>query len=87
MSGITEVNPLSPHYICPKCHFVDFDSEEVKKYGGKAGIDMHDRNCPVCGEPLKKEGFDIPFETFYVEISYYSSVSYNEPMIFQKKYL
>ena len=64
MSGITEVNPLSPHYICPKCHFVDFDSEEVKKYGGKAGIDMPDRNCPVCGEPLKKEGFDIPFETF-----------------------
>ncbi len=64
MSGITEVNPLSPHYICPKCHFVDFDSEEVKKYGGKAGIDMPDRNCPVCGEPLIKEGFDIPFETF-----------------------
>ena len=64
MSGITEVNPLSPHYICPKCHFVDFDSDEVKAYAGKAGVDMPDRNCPVCGEPLIKEGFDIPFETF-----------------------
>ncbi len=64
MAGITEVNPLSPHYICPKCHYYDFDSEEVKKFSGMAGCDMPDRNCPVCGEPLKKEGFDIPFETF-----------------------
>lgn len=64
MSGITEVNPLPPHYICKKCHFNDFDSPEVKKYAGAAGCDMPDRNCPVCGEPLIKEGFDIPFETF-----------------------
>ncbi len=64
MAGITEVNPLSPHYICPKCHYYDFDSEEVKKFSGMAGCDMPDRNCPVCGELLKKEGFDIPFETF-----------------------
>ncbi len=64
MAGITEVNPLSPHYICAKCHYVDFDSDEVKAYGGKAGIDMPDRNCPNCGEKLIKEGFDIPFETF-----------------------
>lgn len=64
MSGITEVNPLSPHYYCSKCHYVDFDSDEVKAYAGKAGIDMPDKNCPVCGEPLHKEGFDIPFETF-----------------------
>jgi len=64
MAGITEVNPLSPHYYCSKCHYVDFDSDEVKAYAGKAGIDMPDRNCPVCGEPLHKEGFDIPFETF-----------------------
>ncbi len=64
MSGITEVNPLSPHYICPSCHFYDFDSEEVKKFSGMAGCDMPDRTCPVCGKPLKKEGFDIPFETF-----------------------
>jgi DNA polymerase-3 subunit alpha (Gram-positive type) len=64
MSGITEVNPLSPHYYCSKCHYVDFDSDEVKAYAGKAGIDMPDKICPVCGEPLHKDGFDIPFETF-----------------------
>ena len=64
MAGITEVNPLSPHYICPNCHYYDFDSEEVKKFGGMAGCDMPDKLCPVCGRPLKKEGFDIPFETF-----------------------
>ena len=46
MAGITEVNPLSPHYICPKCHYYDFDSEEVKKFSGMAGCDMPDRNCP-----------------------------------------
>ncbi len=64
MAGITEVNPLSPHYICEYCHFVDFDSEEVKAFSGRAGCDMPDRKCPVCGKDLKKEGFDIPFETF-----------------------
>ena len=64
MAGITEVNPLSPHYICPRCHYVDFDSELVKGYGGKAGCDMPDMVCPECGENLMKEGFDIPFETF-----------------------
>ena len=64
MAGITEVNPLSPHYLCGCCHYVDFDSEEVKAYAGRAGCDMPDRNCPKCGKPLKKLGFDIPFETF-----------------------
>jgi len=64
MAGITEVNPLSPHYYCSKCHYVDFESDEVKAYAGKAGIDMPDKACPVCGEPLHKDGFDIPFETF-----------------------
>ena len=64
MAGITEVNPLSPHYICPHCHYYDFDSDEVKKFSGMAGCDMPDKDCPVCGHPLKKEGFDIPFETF-----------------------
>ena len=64
MAGITEVNPLSPHYYCAKCHYSDFTSEEVKAYSGKAGCDMPDKTCPVCGEPLKKDGFDIPFETF-----------------------
>ncbi len=64
MSGITEVNPLSPHYYCANCHYYDFDSEEVKAYSGMAGCDMPDKVCPVCGAPLKKDGFDIPFETF-----------------------
>lgn len=64
MSGITEVNPLPPHYICPNCKYSDFDSPEVKKYGGMAGCDMPDKNCPHCGTKMTKEGFDIPFETF-----------------------
>ena len=64
MAGITEVNPLSPHYYCKKCHFYDFDSDEVKSYGGGSGCDMPDRKCPNCGEELTKAGFDIPFETF-----------------------
>lgn len=64
MAGITEVNPLSPHYFCLECHYSDFDSEDVKKYSGKAGCDMPDKTCPVCGALLKKDGFDIPFETF-----------------------
>ena len=64
MAGITEVNSLSPHYYCKKCHYYDFDSPEVKAYAGKAGCDMPDKICPNCGEKLVKDGFDIPFETF-----------------------
>ncbi len=64
MAGITEVNSLSPHYYCAKCHYYDFDSPEVKAYSGKAGCDMPDKVCPQCGEMLMKDGFDIPFETF-----------------------
>ncbi len=63
-AGITEVNSLSPHYYCPQCHYYDFDSEEVKAYAGGAGCDMPDKDCPVCGHKLNKDGFDIPFETF-----------------------
>ena len=64
MAGITEVNPLSPHYYCPKCHYSDFTSDEVRRYAGGCGMDMPDKKCPVCGEMLIKDGFDIPFETF-----------------------
>ncbi len=64
MAGITEVNSLSAHYRCPHCHYYDFDSPEVKAFAGNAGCDMPDKNCPVCGKPLIKDGFDIPFETF-----------------------
>ncbi len=64
MAGITEVNPLPAHYICPHCYYVDFDSEAVKQYEGQSGCDMPDMNCPRCGTLMKKEGHDIPFETF-----------------------
>ena len=64
MAGITEVNPLSPHYLCPKCYYNEFDSEDVKKFAGGAGCDMPDKICPRCGHKLNKMGFDIPFETF-----------------------
>ena len=64
MAGITEVNPLSAHYYCLNCHYSDFDSEEVRAFAGRSGCDMPDRNCPICGKPLSKEGHEIPFETF-----------------------
>ena len=64
LAGITEVNSLQAHYLCPNCHYVDFDSDYVKSFAGRSGCDMEDRNCPVCGHPLNKEGHDIPFETF-----------------------
>lgn len=66
MAGITEVNPLSPHYICPnsQCKYSDFDSEEVLAFAGMSGCDMPNKNCPKCETLLIKEGHDIPFETF-----------------------
>ena len=64
MAGITEVNSLQAHYLCPNCHYVDFDSDYVKSFSGRSGCDMEDKVCPVCGQPLNKEGHDIPFETF-----------------------
>ncbi len=64
MSGITEVNPLPAHYYCSNCFYSDFDSEEVKEFAGKSGCDMPDKDCPVCGKPLCKDGHEIPFETF-----------------------
>ena len=62
MSGITEVNSLPPHYRCPKCKHSDFDA--AKEGGWGCGADMPDANCPVCGTPYDKDGFNIPFETF-----------------------
>lgn len=64
MAGITEVNSLAAHYRCPKCRYYDFDAPEIKEHAGNAGCDLPDKNCPRCGEPLIKDGFDIPFETF-----------------------
>lgn len=64
MAGITEVSPLTPHYVCPNCKYSDFDSEVVISFAGGSGCDMPDKECPSCGENLAKEGHDIPFETF-----------------------
>lgn len=64
MSGITEINPLPPHYYCPSCHYSEFDSPVCKEYEAKSGCDMPDKDCPVCGKKLVKEGHNIPFETF-----------------------
>ena len=61
LSGITEVNSLPPHYRCPKCRYSDFDTD-IEQYG--CGADLPDKYCPVCGELLDKDGFNIPFETF-----------------------
>lgn len=66
MAGITEVNSLPPHYICPNCKYSDFDSEVVRAAAMEegSGCDMPDKVCPVCGTMLRKDGHDIPFETF-----------------------
>ena len=61
MCGITEVNPLPPHYRCAHCHKGFFDVDKLKY---TVGVDLPDMNCPDCGQPLIKDGFDIPFEVF-----------------------
>lgn len=59
LAGITEINPMEAHYLCSECRFCEFSEGGID-----CGIDLPDRSCPDCGYLLKKEGFQIPFETF-----------------------
>ena len=66
MMGITEVNPLPAHYRCLKCQHSIFNYDDGKPLGAdySSGFDLPDKNCPVCGERLYKDGQDMPFATF-----------------------
>lgn len=66
MMGISEVNPLPPHYVCPKCQKTIFDQENGEPLGSLygCGYDMPDMNCPRCSSKMRKEGHDMPFATF-----------------------
>lgn len=60
MAGITEVNPLDPHYICPNCKKLIWGDMQLYD----CGIDMPEKDCPVCGTPMHRDGYTIPFATF-----------------------
>ena len=58
--GVSEINPLPAHYVCPNCHYTEFDEKAVNI----TGFDLEDKLCPHCKTPLNKDGVNCPFETF-----------------------
>ncbi len=60
LTGITEVNPLPPHHLCPSCCYCEMVSDPSVG----CGADLESKNCPLCGNSMHNDGFDIPFETF-----------------------
>lgn len=82
LSGMTEINPLKPHYICPQCQYVEFSDDTAVH----SGFDLPDRLCPNCGKLMRGDGHHIPFETFMgIDGSKMPDIDLNLPVTMQKE--